>query len=101
VLIYSRLINTNEKEALGFLSSFSYNNKLALKILIDKWLLQQPLFRGKNTKVSTYELFYTNNIIFVRFLALTKLFVAKDNRIETLLVIGFNPSHTNMQGNYL
>lgn len=87
VLIYSRLINTNEKEALGFLSSFSYNNKLALKILVDKWLLQQPLFRGKNTKVST-------------FMALTKLFLAKDNRIETLLVIGFNPSHTNMQDVY-
>jgi hypothetical protein len=87
VLVYSRLINTNEKEALGFLSSFSYNNKLALKILIDKWLLQQPLFRGKNTRVST-------------FLALTKLFLAKDNRIETLLVIGFNPSHKNMQDVY-
>lgn len=31
-------------------------------------------------------------------MALTKLFLAKDSRVETLLVIGFNPSHSNMQG---
>lgn len=87
VLVYSRLINTNEKDALGFLSSFSLDNKLALKALVDKWCLQQPLFRGKNTRIST-------------FLALTKLFMAKDPRVETLLVIGFNPSHSNMQEVY-
>lgn len=27
---------------------------MGLKILIDKWLLQQSLFRGKYTKMSTY-----------------------------------------------
>lgn len=29
-------------------------------------------------------------------MALTKLFLLKDKKIENLLVIGFNPSHTNI-----
>lgn len=37
-----------------FLSSFSIENRMGLKILIDKWLLQQSLFRGKHTKTATY-----------------------------------------------
>ena len=68
VLIYSTLINKNtsvdkpfEKEKweqqavenIDFLSSFSIENRMGLKILIDKWLLQQSLFRGKYTKIST------------------------------------------------
>ena len=34
------------------------------------------------------------------FLALTRLFLLKDSRIESLLVIGYNPSHTNPQEVY-
>lgn len=56
---------------------------MGLKILIDKWLLQQSLFRGKFTKIAT-------------FMALSKLFLLSDKRVDNLLVIGFNPSHTNV-----
>ena len=31
-----------------------------------------------------------------RFMALSKLFLLRDKRIDNLLVIGFNPSHTNV-----
>ena len=41
-------------DIVDFLASFSIENKMGLKILIDKWLLQQSLFRGKYTKISTY-----------------------------------------------
>ena len=69
VLIYSRLINektdiknpfmSEEWEAkvrniIDFLASFSIENRMGLKILVDKWLLQQSLFRGNYTKISTY-----------------------------------------------
>jgi len=54
-----------------------------LKVIIDKWLLHQPLFRGKCTKNTTY-------------LALTKIFLSKDTTLEQLLVIGYNPSHSNL-----
>lgn len=70
VLVYSRLINqgtnvsnkfkssfeaeANARNAVEFLSSFSIENRMGLKILIDKWLLQQSLFRGKYTKIATY-----------------------------------------------
>lgn len=30
------------------------------------------------------------------FMALSKLFLLRDKRIDNLLVIGFNPSHTNV-----
>lgn len=95
VLVYSRIINnTGDEESFDFdkaklaelvefLASFSIENRMGLKILIDKWLLQQSLFRGKHTKAAT-------------FMALTKLFLLKDKKIENLLVIGFNPSHTNI-----
>lgn len=78
-------INDKNKlsELIDFLASFSIENRMGLKILIDKWLLQQSLFRGKHTKTAT-------------FMALTKLFLLKDKKIENLLVIGFNPSHTNI-----
>ena len=42
------------KEVVDFLSSFSIENRMGLKILIDKWLLQQSLFRGKYTKIARY-----------------------------------------------
>lgn len=31
-----------------------------------------------------------------RFMALSKLFLLSDKRVDNLLVIGFNPSHTNV-----
>jgi hypothetical protein len=31
-----------------------------------------------------------------RFMALSKLFLLSDKRVDNLLVIGFNPSHTNI-----
>lgn len=69
VLIYARLINMRTdgrnpfehgewmqklNNIIDFLSSFSIENRMGLKILTDKWLLQQSLFRGKFTKISTY-----------------------------------------------
>lgn len=67
VLIYSRLINLTTDSSspftgewmqklnniVDFLASFSIENRMGLKILTDKWLLQQSLFRGKYTKIST------------------------------------------------
>ena len=81
VLVYARIINqgvtpctffinkekkfvlsgeeeTRAKDVVDFLSSFSIENRMGLKILVDKWLLQQSLFRGKHTKTATYILFY-------------------------------------------
>jgi hypothetical protein len=71
VLVYSRIIN-NKTDPLqpfargewepklnaltDFLASFSIENRMGLKILVDKWLLQQSLFRGNLTKISTYSL---------------------------------------------
>lgn len=49
-------------DLIDFLSSFSIENRMGLKILIDKWLLQQSLFRGRYTKISTY------NILFILFI---------------------------------
>lgn len=46
---------------IDFLASFSIENRMGLKILTDKWLLQQSLFRGKYTKISTYLLFYLDS----------------------------------------
>lgn len=44
-------------DLIDFLSSFSIENRMGLKIMVDKWLLQQSLFRGKYTKISTYLFF--------------------------------------------
>ena len=49
---------TRAKDVVDFLSSFSIENRMGLKILVDKWLLQQSLFRGKHTKTATYDHFY-------------------------------------------
>ena len=46
ILVFSTMINTNTLETIDFLTSFSIENKLAIKILLDKWLLYQHLFRG-------------------------------------------------------
>lgn len=76
-------MNSYPKEIVELLSETSIDNRISLKIVLDKWLLQQPLFRG----------FYTKNMTFS---ALLKLFVQRDPRIETLMVIGYNPSHSNI-----
>ena len=83
ILIFSRLIHSHPKEILDFLSETSIDNRISLKIVLDKWLLQQPLFRG----------FYTRNTTLS---ALLKLFLQRDPRIESLMVIGYNPSHSNV-----
>lgn len=54
-----------------------------MKIVLDKWLLQQPLFRGAYTRTVTIS-------------SLVKMFQARDPRVETLMVIGYNPSHSNI-----
>ena len=54
VLIFARLIHSNPKEIVDFLSETSIDNRISLKIVLDKWLLQQPLFRGQYTKNMTF-----------------------------------------------
>ena len=83
VLIFARLIITNPNEIVELLSETSVDNRISLKIVLDKWLLQQPLFRGQYTRIVTLQ-------------ALQKLFMMRDSRIESLLVIGYNPSHSNV-----
>jgi hypothetical protein len=82
-LIFARLIHTNPKQIVTFLSETSIDNRISLKIVLDKWLLQQPLFRG----------IYTTTVTLT---SLLKLMLMRDQRIETLMVIGYNPSHSNV-----
>lgn len=83
VIVYARLVHSNLKEIVGFLSETSVNNRISLKILLDKWLLHQPLFRGKYAKNSTFS-------------ALIKLLETKNEHIESLMVVGYDPSHKNV-----
>jgi len=83
VLVFARLIQTNPKEIVELLSETSVDNRISLKVVLDKWLLQQALFRGSYTKTVTIS-------------ALQKLFMMLDTRIELLMVIGYNPSHSNI-----
>lgn len=83
VIVYARLIQSNLNEIIGFLSETSVNNRISLKILLDKWLLHQPLFRGKYVKNTTFS-------------ALIKLLETKNEHIETLMVVGYDPSHKNV-----
>jgi hypothetical protein len=82
ILVFSRLINLYPKDILGYLTSIQVENKIGLKVLIDKWLLHQPLFRGN----------YLKNISIK---ALTILYEIKNEIVETLMVIGYDPSHSN------
>jgi len=82
VLVYSRLIVLYPGDMIKFLINFSVENRVGLKVLIDKWLLHQPLFRGK----------YFKN---VSIMALTKFYSIKDCTLESLMVIGYDPSHSN------
>lgn len=83
VLVFARLIHTNPTEIVELLSETSVDNRISLKVVLDKWLLQQTLFRGQYTKIVTIS-------------ALQKLFMMRDPRIESLMVIGYNPSHSNI-----
>jgi hypothetical protein len=40
ILIFARLIHSNPKEIVEFLSETSIDNRISLKIVLDKWLLQ-------------------------------------------------------------
>ena len=83
ILIFARLIQSYPSEIIELLLETSVDNRISLKIVLDKWLLQQPLFRGNYTKTVTLT-------------ALLKLFLIRDSRIESLMVIGYNPSHSNI-----
>jgi hypothetical protein len=83
VAFFAKLILKNPKDILGLLTQTSVDNRISLKILLDRWLLHQALFRGPFTKVVTYS-------------ALIQLFTMKDPRIESLMVITYNPSHSNV-----
>lgn len=86
--LFARLLLKNPKDMLGLLTETSIDNRISLKILLDRWLLHQPLFRGTYTKAVTYA-------------ALLQLFAMKDPRVESLMVITYNPSHTNVNSGTL
>ena len=46
VLVFARLIQTYPKEIIKELSETVIDNRRNLKIVLDKWFLQQALFRG-------------------------------------------------------
>ncbi len=81
ILNFSRFLIMYPNQILDFLTKFHIENKVGLKILIDKWLLHQPLFRGKHFKNVSVK-------------ALTILFEIKNEIVETLMVIGYDPSHS-------
>ena len=81
ILVYSRFLTKFPNDTLNFLISIQVENRVGLKVLIDKWLLHQPLFRGK----------YFKNI---SIMALSNLYSMKNSIVESLMVIGYNPSHS-------
>lgn len=83
VLVFARLIHSYSSEIIGFLSSLTVERRVALKVLLDKWLIHQPLIRGRYSKNCTIT-------------ALSRMFIFKDAQIESLLVVGYNPSHSNV-----
>jgi len=54
ILVYSRLIVLHPENIVKFLKDISIETRPALKVMIDKWLLHQPLFRGKYFKNIRY-----------------------------------------------
>lgn len=80
VLVFSRLLIQNPSKVMEYLRNASIEGRPALKILIDKWLLHQPLFRGV----------YFKNI---SIMALAQLYALKNEIVESLMVIGYDPSH--------
>lgn len=83
VLVFARLIHSYSTEIIGFLSTLTVERRVGLKVLLDKWLIHQPLIRGRYSKNCTIT-------------ALSRLFILKDSQIESLLVVGYNPSHSNV-----
>ncbi len=83
VALFARLLLKNPKDILALLTSTSVDSRISLKILLDRWLLHQPLFRGKYSKAVTCA-------------ALLQLFTMRDPQVETLMVITYNPSHSNV-----
>ncbi|CAG9326241.1 unnamed protein product [Blepharisma stoltei] len=83
VLVFARLIHSHSAEILGFLSSLTVERRVGLKVLLDKWLIHQPLIRGRYTKNATIA-------------ALARIYTLKDQAVESLLVVGYNPSHSNV-----
>ena len=83
VLVFARLIHSYSSEIISFLSNLTVERRVALKVLLDKWLIHQPLIRGR----------YSKNCAIT---ALTRLYILKDPRVESLLVVGYNPSHSNV-----
>jgi hypothetical protein len=81
ILNFSRFLIIYPNDILLFLTKFQVENRVGLKILIDKWLLHQPLFRGK---------FFKNLSV----KALCILYEIKNEIVETLMVIGYDPSHS-------
>jgi hypothetical protein len=84
VLVYARLFMTNDEKIIQFLAETSVNDKLSLKVLLDKWLLHQPLFRGNYAKNTTFS-------------ALLRILKSNNPNISSLNVVGFNPSHKNVK----
>jgi hypothetical protein len=83
VLVFARLFHSNLDKIIEFLSETSVNNRISLKILLDKWLLHQPLFRGKYAKNATFS-------------ALVKMLEKKNEHLDALMVVGYDPSHKNV-----
>lgn len=84
VLVYARLFHTNPDKIIEFLNETSVNDKISLKVLLDKWLLHQPLFRGNYAKNTTFS-------------ALLKILSLNNPHISALNVVGYNPSHKNVK----
>ena len=78
MLVFAKMFNTNTKETINFLTSFSIENRLAFKVILDKWLLFQPLFRGQYLKNATLLHFNNITINYQSYLALSKIFKEKD-----------------------
>lgn len=53
VLVFARLIHSHTSEIIGYLANQSVDRRVALKVLLDKWLIHQPLMRGRYTKNAT------------------------------------------------
>lgn len=84
MLVFARLFNSSADKIIQFLSETSVNNKLSLKVLLDKWLLHQPLFRGNYAKNTT-------------FAALLNILALRNENIINQNVVGYNPSHKNVK----
>lgn len=83
IIVFARLIHSNPTEIIGFLQDTSHMDRISLKILLNRWLLHQPLFTGNYTKNTTFS-------------ALVRMLELRDENIENLMVVGYDPSHKNV-----